>query len=145
MEQKIPEAQEWSTIEQAVPLQPTDTTQSRSPHTAMEKPVEKKWMRPEGDIARGEPLQEQARLELQPRRRIPWWGRRAGKLPPMGSSAGAVPEWLALCYRAVLEELQPTGSTHENNLGRTGGTHGAEVESDHTTKSFLSPNMGLKD
>jgi len=60
-------------------------------------------MRPEGGTVQGEPSQEQTRLELQPMRRIPWWGRRAGELPLMGSSAGAVPEGLALCYGAMLE------------------------------------------
>lgn len=60
------------------------------------------------------------------------------------SSAGAVPEWLALCYGTVLEELQPMGSTHENNLGRTGGTHGAEVESDHTTTVLFVTQHGAQ-
>ena len=42
-------------VEQAVPLQPMGTTQSRSPCAAMEEPMVQQWMRPEGGTAYGHP------------------------------------------------------------------------------------------
>lgn len=48
-------------MEQAVPLQPLGTTQSRSPHAGMEGPtVQQQQMWPKGVSAHGEPLLEQA-------------------------------------------------------------------------------------
>ncbi len=49
----------WPTEEQAVPLQPTGTVWNRTPHVATEEPMGQQWMRSEGGIAHGEPLQEQ--------------------------------------------------------------------------------------
>jgi len=48
MKEKFSAAQEWPTVVQAVPLQPTGTTWSRSPHVAMEEPAVHQWMAPEG-------------------------------------------------------------------------------------------------
>lgn len=73
-------------------------------------------MRPEGDTARGEPLQEQVRLELQTRRRILWWGRRAGKLPPMGSRAGAVLEQFLNDWPCVTELCLKSCSPREAHM-----------------------------
>ena len=47
-EQKLPAAQERPMEEQAVSLQPTGTTRSRSPHIATEEPMGQQWMGPEG-------------------------------------------------------------------------------------------------
>ena len=63
MLQAFPTAQERPTVEQAVPLQPMDTTRSRSPHAAMEEPTGQQQVRPEGGMAHGEPSQEQPRTE----------------------------------------------------------------------------------
>ena len=38
---------------QAVPLQPMGTTQSRSPHVAMEERTRQQWMWPKGGTAHG--------------------------------------------------------------------------------------------
>jgi len=48
---ETPAAQERPMEEQAVSLQPTGTTQSRSPRAAMEEPMRHQWMRPGGGTA----------------------------------------------------------------------------------------------
>jgi len=55
IEQKLPEAKERPTEEQAVPLQPTGTTWGRCPCAAMEEPTVQQWVRPEGGTAHGYP------------------------------------------------------------------------------------------
>jgi len=62
--------------EQAVPLQPMSTMQSKSPHAAMKKSMVQQWMRPEGGTAHGKPPQEHPRQELQPVESRLSWGRR---------------------------------------------------------------------
>ena len=94
--------------EQAIPLQPTDTTWSRSPCAAMEESTVQQWMRPGGATAHGEPLQEQPGPELQPMGRSPQWVRKAGGATAGGDLCGAVPEGSALWYGAMLEQcLKP--------------------------------------
>jgi len=66
MEQKLPAAQEMPREEQAVPLQPAGTTQSRSPHAAMEEPMGQQRIRPEAGTAHGYPCRSSPRPELQP-------------------------------------------------------------------------------
>jgi len=77
-EQQLPAARERPTEEQAVLLQPTGTTQSRSPCEAMEEPTVQQRMWSEGGTAQGESLQSSPGPELQPMERSLMVGRRAG-------------------------------------------------------------------
>jgi len=54
VKEKLPSAQERPVVKQAVPLQPMDTTWSRSPHAAMEEATVQQWMRPEGAAVHGD-------------------------------------------------------------------------------------------
>ena len=54
-EQKLPASQESPMEEQAVPLQPMSTTQSRYPCAPRKEPMVQQWMRLEGGTAHGYP------------------------------------------------------------------------------------------
>jgi len=85
--------------QQPVPLQPTGTIWSRSPHAALEEPMIQQWMWPEGGCS--------------PWRVLAGVGPRP-ELQPTGIHA-----W------ALFEELQSVGGPHRISLGRTasyGGT-----------------------
>lgn len=103
-------------------------------------------MRPEGGTAHGEPSQEQARLELQPVRRIPWWGRRAGELPPMEDCAGEVLEQCLNDWPCVTQLCLKSCSPWEAHMGTVWeGWEGPMEQGQRVTtppQSFLSPNMG---
>jgi len=77
--------------EQAVPLQPMDTVQSRSPYSAMEEPTGHQWMRLEGGITHGHPHRSNLGQNFSPWRAA-WWGRRAEGAATCWDLCGAAPE-----------------------------------------------------
>ena len=61
LKQQLPADQERPMEEQAILLQLTGTTQSRSPCATTEEPTGQQWMRLEAGTAHGETLQKQPR------------------------------------------------------------------------------------
>lgn len=102
MLQAFPTAQEKPTVEQAVPLQPMDTTRSRSSHAAMEEPTGQQWMRPEGGMAHAEPTQELAQ------RGAAVWQEGSGSCCPWGPMLEQFlkdgPHSMELCWSCNLRE-----------------------------------------
>jgi len=97
-EQKLPASQESPMEEQAVPLQPMSTTQSRYPCAPRKEPMVQQWMRLEGDTAHGYPCRS--------------------------SPVGCCSLWGGVCVGAGgLEELSPVVWTHVEQCFLVGSPH----------------------
>lgn len=116
-QQQFPAAQERPTEEQDIPLQPRDTTHSRSSQAAMLDPTHSSGWGPEESTAHGYPPAGTAQVELQPVESSLRWGRRAGGATTHGDFCGAVPEVWTPWYRAVLEHCLESYSLWEAYLG----------------------------
>ena len=71
--------------EQAVPLQPTGTTRSTSPHGTVEEPTVQQWMRAEGGTAHGYPIRGSPGQSCSPCRAARGGAGGLGELPPIGA------------------------------------------------------------
>lgn len=91
--------------EQAVSLQPTGTTRSRSPHIATEEPMGQQWMGPEGAHSPSQPMDTPARSSpgrsCNPLRAACGGAGGQGGAAACGDPCGAVLEGWALWYVAL--------------------------------------------
>ena len=100
-------------VEQAVPLQPMGTMQSRSPCAVMEEPMVQ-WTWPGGGTVHGYPCRSSPRLELQVIERSAGGSQGLGELLPVRTCAEVVPEgW----YGVVLEHCLKSCHLWEAHVG----------------------------
>lgn len=125
-EQKLPAAQERPMEEQAVSLQPTGTTRSRSPHIATEEPMGQQWMGPEGAHSPSQPMDTPARSSpgrsCNPLRAACGGAGGQGGAAACGDPCGAVLEgwalwYVALWHGAMLEQCWQSCSLWEAYTG----------------------------